>query len=163
MTGATPVETRIGRIDPTDPIVRALISRHMTFSQATTIPENVFALSPEDLAQPGILLFGLHQGPALAAIGALRPLAAGDCELKSFHVAREFRGRGLARTLLQYLIEEARSRCFSRIRLETGSGEAYTPARQIFTTAGFLPSGPFGDYPEAEESAFFMLELLPEE
>ncbi len=154
-------ETSIAQVDTRDPSVRALIQRHVTFSIASTTPENVFALSAEDLAAPGIVLFGLKVNGALAGIAALRPLGDGDCELKSMHVAREFRGRGLGKALLDHMIDEARSRIFQRILLETGSGSSYEAARKIYVEAGFEPRGPFAQYPNAEESIFYELDLVP--
>lgn len=153
-------DIRIAPVQTSDPIVRALIQRNVNFATSSTTPDNVFALGIDDLSAPGILLYGLSAGGALAAIAALRPLGNGDCEIKSMHVAREFRGRGLGRGLLVHMLAEARSRLFSRVLLETGSGEAYEPARRLYVSSGFAPCKAFAEYPDAEESAFFRLDLL---
>ncbi|MEM8570820.1 MAG: GNAT family N-acetyltransferase [Pseudomonadota bacterium] len=150
---------QISQISVSDPGVKSLIRRHISFTATTAQPEHLYVLYPEDLADPQILLYGLYDGGALAAIGALRALADGSCEIKSMHVAREFRRRGLGRVLLQHLIEQARGRIHSRILIETGSGEAYEIARALYTSEGFMPCGAFGDYPDVEESAFFALNL----
>ena len=78
------------------------------------------------------------------------------------HTDAAARGRGIARAMLDHLIAEGRRRGYRRLSLETGSGDAYLPARRLYAGAGFTPCGPFADYAEDPESAFMTLELEPD-
>ncbi len=54
--------------------------------------------------------------------------------------------------MLGYLIGVARERGFGRVSLETGSMDAFAPARSIYTKAGFTECEPFGDYVPSRNS-----------
>src|SRR6266851_357581 len=58
----------------------------------------------------------------------LDPLHA---ELKSMHTAQAARGRGIGRAMLDHLIGVARERGCLRMSLETGSMDAFAPARSL--------------------------------
>jgi putative acetyltransferase len=75
------------------------------------------------------------------------------------HTAREARGRGVARELVAFLVDRARSQGFERISLETGSMAAFAPARALYASAGFEPCERFADYPDSPTSAFMTLDL----
>ena len=46
-----------------------------------------------------------------------------------------------------------------RVSLETGTMDAFAPARSLYADAGFVPCGPFGDYVQSPSSAFMTMEL----
>ena len=50
--------------------------------------------------------------------------------------------------------EEAVRRGYSRLSLETGSMDAFAPARQLYARFGFHACGPFADYVEDPNSVF---------
>jgi putative acetyltransferase len=61
--------------------------------------------------------------------------------------------------LLTYILEEAVRRGYARLSLETGSAEAFEPARQLYANFGFAYCGPFADYVEDPYSVFMTREL----
>ena len=65
------------------------------------------------------------------------------------HTAAPARRQGAGRLLLAHLLDLARERGVDRISLETGSADAFAPARAMYAAAGFVPCGPFGDYPDS--------------
>ncbi len=75
------------------------------------------------------------------------------------HTAEQHRGRGVARLLVKYILRTARDRGYARLSLETGSMEAFAPARALYARFGFVETGPFGDYAEDPFSAFMTLVL----
>ncbi len=145
--------------DPREPDVGELLACHLDFARATTPREGVHALPADGLLDPAITLFGLRSEGELLAIGALRWWGEREAELKSMHTAARARGRGLARELLLHLIEVARGRGVVRLSLETGSFDAFAPARALYASAGFVPCGPFADYAASPTSAFLTLVL----
>ena len=62
------------------------------------------------------------------------------------HVLEAARGRGLAKRLVQHVIDESRRRRYARLSLETGSMDAYIPARTLYASFGFAPCPPFAEY-----------------
>jgi putative acetyltransferase len=147
--------------DPRDADVRRLLLRHLEFAHATTPPESVFALGIDELAAPGVTLFSYRSGPEVLAVAALKHLDADHAEVKSMHTAREARGRGIGRRMIEHVIGVARRRGYRRVSLETGSVAAFAPARSVYARAGFVACGAFADYPDHPSSTFMTLELEP--
>ncbi|HYI36068.1 MAG TPA: GNAT family N-acetyltransferase [Thermoleophilaceae bacterium] len=76
--------------------------------------------------------------------GALRGLGDGAAEIKRMYVRPHARGTGVARRLLAALEEQARSRSFRVIRLETGTRQPEGMA--LYASAGYTEIDGFGDY-----------------
>ena len=75
------------------------------------------------------------------------------------HTAAKYRGRGVAAGLVTHMVAEARSRSYQRLSLETGSMDAFAPARALYSRFGFISCGPFGDYILDPNSVFMTLDL----
>jgi putative acetyltransferase len=69
------------------------------------------------------------------------------------------RRRGVARRVLEHVIEEARRRGYTRLSLETGSQPEFEPARTLYARHGFDYCAPFADYTDDPNSVFMTLEL----
>ena len=148
--------------DPRTPEVLELLRQHWRFAAQHTPPEDVHALDIQGLLQPGVTLFSLHRGERVVAIGALADLGDRHFEIKSMHIEAAMRRRGLGRTMLTHLLSVAADRGAARVSLETGSGEAFAPARALYAAAGFTPCDPFGDYPGDRGNTFMTRVLDPE-
>lgn len=61
--------------------------------------------------------------------------------------------------MLTHIVSEARSRGYRRLSLETGSQEAFAPARRLYEGFGFHYCGPFEGYVEDPNSAFMTTQL----
>ena len=142
--------------DPRKPDVRALLERHLTFCQSETPPEHSFALDVDALVQPGIAFFSYRDGDGtVLGVGAIKELDAAHAELKSMHTAAEARGRGVGRAILDHLLSVARARGYRRVSLETGTTPGFAAARALYESAGFVPAGPFADYPVTGDNCFY--------
>ncbi len=153
-----------GLIDVDDPHatdVRELLERHLEFARATTPPEGVFALEAGELADPSVTFYSYRVDGDLLAVGALKQLDDAHGELKSMHTAQSARRRGIGRAMVDHLLAVARERGLTRVSLETGNMAELAPARSLYTKAGFVLCGPFGDYEENETSTFMTLDLAP--
>jgi putative acetyltransferase len=135
--------------------VLALLHAHLAFVALQSPPEDVHALAPDALAAPGVRFVAARVGGRLAGVGALQPLEPGHGELKSMHTAAGQRGSGVGRAVLAHLLGLAQGSGLRRVSLETGTNDAFLPARRLYETAGFVPCGPFGSYRESPHSAFF--------
>ena len=56
------------------------------------------------------------------------------------------------------MLSVARKRAYRRLSLETGSMEAFAPARALYARFGFERSGPFGEYVDDPYSVFMTRE-----
>ncbi|CAN4279726.1 GNAT family N-acetyltransferase [Pseudoxanthomonas sp. LjRoot125] len=136
------------------PAVIALLQEHLDWMHRTSPPESVHALDLDALRQPDIAFWTLWDGETLAGCGALRALDATHGEVKSMRTAQTHLRRGVAATMLDHLVAEARRRGYARLSLETGSMAYFAPAHALYARAGFRPCAPFGDYVEDPNSVF---------
>ena len=156
-----PHDATIQLADPRAPECRPLLERHLRYANAHSPPESVHALDLDGLTTPDISFWTITLNDAPNPLGciALKRLDASHAEIKSMHVLEEARGNGLARALVQHVITEARARGATRLSLETGSMDAYLPARTLYASFGFTPCPPFANYREDPLSTCMTLEL----
>ena len=152
-------EGEITADDPRAEDVRGLLERHLAFAHANTPPEDVHALDVDGLLDPAVTFFSFRREGELLGVGALKQLDRRHAELKSMHTAEAARGRGVGQAMLGHLIGVARERGCRRVSLETGSMDAFAPARSLYASAGFTPCGPFGHYFPSRSSTFMTLSL----
>src|ERR1700739_3598903 len=141
--------------DPRLPEVRAVLERHLAFCVSETPPEHSFALNVDGLLDPKVTFVSCRDGDTVLGVAAIKELDAAHAEIKSMHTAAEARGRGVGRALLSHLIDTARTRGYQRISLETGTTPGFAAARALYESAGFVPTGPFADYPETGDNCFY--------
>jgi putative acetyltransferase len=132
--------------DPLAADVRALLERHLAFSHEVTPVGHVHALDVHQLRDPTVTFFAARRGGLLVGVGAIRELDTRHGELKSMHTAESSRGQGVARAILEHLLDVARARRYTQMSLETGTMEAFAPARALYLGAGFEPCEPFGEH-----------------
>lgn len=150
----TPVEVRA-----TDARVLPLIATHLDLMRASSPACSVHAMEAADLDGAGVRFFAVFDGDAAVAIGALKTISGGHGELKSMHVRDDRRGQGLADAILATLLEQARAAGMTRVSLETGSQEAFGPARAFYGRHGFTTCGPFEGYGPDPNSFYMTLAL----
>jgi len=73
-------------------------------------------------------------------------------EVKRLYVPPAGRGQGTARALMDELEERARLLGHAQVKLETG--DKLAAAVKLYTSLGYTPCGPFGDYEEHPASLF---------
>jgi putative acetyltransferase len=139
--------------------VTELLRAHLDNSRRWSPPESIHALDLDALRSPDVTFWTAWDGPILLGCGALKELDAAHGEIKSMHTAARNRRRGVASAILAYLIEEARFRGYRRLSLETGSMDAYAPARTLYARFGFTFCSPFADYAVDANSVFMTREL----
>ena len=74
-------------------------------------------------------------------------------------VSNAFRRRGVAATLLTFMLNEAKASGVKTVNLETGSMDFFIPARTLYARHGFIECGPFADYKADANSVFMTLSL----
>ena len=144
----------IRRDDLAGPEIRALLDEHLANMASQSPPESVHALGLDALRQPDITFWTAWENGELAGCGALKELDRGHGEIKSMRTARSHRRTGVAKAMLGHILAEARRRAYHRVSLETGSMQAFEPARRLYASFGFVGCAPFGDYVEDPNSVF---------
>lgn len=152
-------ELRIEVDDLTRPAVQRLLADHLADMHATSPAESVHALDLSGLAAPSVTVWTAWSGAALLGCAALKALSPVEGEIKSMRTAPEARGRGVAGRMLAHVIDEARSRGYRRLSLETGAEEFFAPARRLYSRFGFVECAPFGEYGPDPLSVFMTREL----
>lgn len=145
--------------DLTQPAVIGFLDDHLRHMIDVTPPGFVHALDIEALRKPEITFWSVWEGSILVGCGALKELDAEHAELKSMRTAPSHLKQGIASRLLEHILMEARQRGFRRISLETGSYEAFKPARKLYEKFGFAYCGPFEGY-DANPNSVFMTIVL---
>ncbi|MGY2746371.1 putative acetyltransferase [Arthrobacter sp. UYCu723] len=126
---------RIEQDDPGRSDVQELLSGHLADLYATSPADSVHALDHAALPGPAITFWTARQDSEVLGCGALKQLHPGQGEIKSMRTPAHARGRGIAKLLLEHILEEARRSGYERLFLETGSQEflarpsAVSPAR----------------------------------
>jgi putative acetyltransferase len=143
------------------PKIRALLEEHLRNMYEITPAKSVHALDLEKLRAPGITFWTAWDAKELVGCGALKELDARHGEIKSMRTPTALRRRGAGRAILAHIVAVARERGYGRLSLETGSFDAFIPARRLYESFGFSYCGPFADYVEDPHSAFMTLSLAP--
>jgi putative acetyltransferase len=141
------------------PEIAELLAAHVAFCRASSPPESTHVLDLDALRSPEIAFWSAWDDARLMGCAALKELDPLHGEIKSMHTAAPFRGRGVGSRLLDRIVEEARSRCYLRLSLETGSMEAFAPARALYARYGFVVCEPFAGYRLDPNSVFMTLEV----
>lgn len=142
------------RDDLCGPEIAALLEAHLKDFEPLSPPESRHALDLEGLRRPEIHFYSAWEDGQLLGCGAFKRLDATHAEIKSMRTDSQHLRKGVARALLAHLIKEARALGIQRLSLETGSMEAFAPARQLYAAFGFDYCEPFADYVEDPYSVF---------
>ena len=136
------------------PEIARLLEEHLRHMRSITPPGSVHALDLERLRKPEITFWTVWEGRELLGCGALKQLDARHGEIKSMRTASAHQRKGVAKTLLNHIQDEAMRRSYRRLSLETGAMKTFEPAHRLYASFGFQPCGPFGDYVEDPNSLF---------
>ena len=139
--------------------IRALLQQHLDDMALHSPPESIHALDLAALRRPEITFWTAWHNASLMGCGALKQLNAKHGEIKSMRTATRHLRKGVAAGLLDHILAEARQRRYERVSLETGSMDAFKPARRLYTRSGFVECMPFSDYKPDLNSIFMTLRL----
>lgn len=137
--------------------VRQLLAIHLAGMQANTPAGHVFALDLSGLQTPDVTVWTVRVDGLLAGIGALKALDADSGEVKSMRTHPDHLRKGVAAALLDHILDEAATRGYHRVSLETGIGESFEPALALYRKRGFTNGAAFGDYAASPFNQFLHL------
>ncbi len=141
------------------PEIAALLQEHLQNMTLHSPPESVHALDLEKLRSPEITFWSAWQNDELLGCCAIKQLDSKHGEIKSMRTASAHLRKGVAARLMRHLLQEAASRRYERLSLETGSTAAFAPAQKLYASFGFEFCDPFADYVEDPYSVFMTRKL----
>ncbi len=148
--------------DPRRDQTARLLREHLDDVAVHSPPDSIHALDIDALCSPAITFWTAWEGRELLGCGALLELDRQHGEIKSMRTARNHLRRGVASRMLQHITMEAKRRLYTRLSLETGSMEAFAPARALYASFGFAFCDPFADYASDPNSVFMTRVLRPD-
>ncbi len=153
------------RIDDLSGIeIARLLQEHLDHMAEMSPPESIHALDLESLKKPEITFWTSWSETSLSSselmgCGALKELDPEHGEIKSMRTSERHRRKGVAASLLEYIIQESVRRKYKRLSLQTGSMDGFIPAKKMYQRFGFIECEPFADY-QLDVNSIFMSKLL---
>jgi len=145
--------------DLTGEAIRALLALHLSDMLETSPPGTSYALDLSGLQTPDVTVWSAWQGEELVGCGALKEIGPGWGEVKSMRTAPGHLRKGVAAALLDHIVATARSRRYTRLSLETGTGPDFIAAETLYRKRGFVPGPIFGAYRPSPHNQFLHLDL----
>ncbi len=142
-----------------DPAVNELLKKHFVELRSVSPKGSTHVLDIPGLKVSSIKFWSLWESKNLIGCGALKFLDKNHGEFKSIRIADQFRKKGFGIEIINHLINEAKKLGLNKISVETGSGNFFKPARQLFKKCGFKTSDPFAHYTNDPNSCYFSLDI----
>ena len=139
--------------------VNDLLKKHFIELRSVSPEGSTHVLDIDGLKDPSIKFWSLWENNKLIGCGALKFLEKDHGEFKSIRVADQFRKRGIGERIINHLIEEAKKLKISKLSIETGAGDFFLPARNLFSKFGFKTCPPFAHYKDDPNSCYYTLNL----
>ena len=139
--------------------VNDLLKKHFIELRSVSPSGSTHVLDIGGLKDPSIKFWSLWENNKLVGCGALKFLEKNHGEFKSIRVADEFKKKGIGERIINHLIEEAKKLKISKLSIETGAGDFFLPARNLFSKFGFKSCPPFAHYNDDPNSCYYTLDL----
>ncbi len=117
--------------------VNNLLKKHFIELRSVSPAGSTHVLDLEGLKDSTIKFWSLWENEDLIGCGALKFLDNQHGEFKSIRVADKFRKKGFGEKIIFHLIEEAKKLKIKKLSIETGSGNFFKSARELFKKFGF--------------------------
>lgn len=150
---------KIQQEDPATSDVHALLLEHLADMRQHSPPDSVHALDMNSLRGSSITFWTVREEGALIGCGALKQLDTQSAEIKSMKTSDAHLRKGVASELLKHIITVAAERNLKHLMLETGSPDAFAPARKLYSHFGFVECEPFADYSMDPYSVFMQYQV----
>ena len=137
--------------------VDELLKKHFVELRSVSPEGSAHVLDIKGLKDSTIKFWSLWEENQLIGCGALKFLDKEHGEFKSIRLADKFRKKGKGIKIIKHLIDEAKRLNIKKISLETGAGNFFKPARELFVLCGFKNCEPFAHYKEDVNSVYMSL------
>ena len=139
--------------------VNELLLNHFKELRSVSPEGSTHVLDIPGLKDPSIKFWSIWEDSKLVGCGAIKLFDQKHGEFKSIRVTNEFRKKGYGEKILKHLLIKAKNLNLRKLSIETGSGEFFKPARELFQKIGFKKSPPFAHYKEDPNSCYMNLDI----
>ena len=140
-----------------NPEVHKFLINHFIELRSVSPEGSAHVLDIAGLKDPSIKFWSLWEENNLMGSGALKFLDKEHGEFKSIRVSDKFRGKGNGTKVINHLVNEAKKLNIKRLSLETGAGDFFLTARNLFSKCGFEPCEPFSHYKKDINSIYMTM------
>jgi len=135
--------------------VDKLLKKHFIELRSVSPEGSTHVLDIKGLQDPSIKFWSLWENNELIGCGALKFLDKEHGEFKSIRLADKFRKKGNGIKIMKHLIDETKKLNIKKISIETGAGDFFKPARELFLSYGFKTCEPFAHYKKDFNSVYY--------
>ena len=139
--------------------VNELLLNHFKELRSVSPEGSTHVLDIPGLKDPSIKFWSIWEDSKLVGCGAIKLFDQKHGEFKSIRVTNEFRKKGYGEKILKHLLIKAKNLNLRKLSIETGSGEFFKPARELFQKIGFKKCPPFAHYKEDTNSCYMNLDI----
>lgn len=139
--------------------VNELLLNHFKELRSVSPEGSTHVLDIPGLKDPSIKFWSIWEDSKLVGCGAIKLFDQKHGEFKSIRVTSEFRKKGYGEKILKHLLIKAKNLNLRKLSIETGSGDFFKPARELFQKIGFKKCAPFAHYKEDSNSCYMNLDI----
>ena len=139
--------------------VNELLLYHFKELRSVSPEGSTHVLDIPGLKDPSIKFWSIWEDSKLVGCGAIKLFDQKHGEFKSIRVTNEFRKKGYGEKILKHLLIKAKNLNLRKLSIETGSGDFFKPARELFQKIGFKKCPPFAHYKEDPNSCYINLDI----
>lgn len=143
----------------THPDVLALLQAHLEDMRENSPQGSNYALDVLGLQAKGVSFWVAWENDVVLGCCALKDLSPTSGEIKSMRTHANHLRKGIAAKMLEHILMVAKSRGYSLLSLETGSGPAFDAALKLYRKYGFENGDAFSDYQPSPFNQFLHLTL----
>ena len=140
-----------------NPEVNEMLVKHFVELRSVSPKGSTHVLDIKGLKDSTIKFWSLWKDDELMGSGAIKFIDKEHGEFKSIRINDKFRKKGYGLKMIIYLIDEAKKLGIKKLSLETGSGEFFNPARELFYKCGFKDCEPFSHYIKDVNSVYMSM------
>lgn len=144
-------------VSPFQDDVQTMMARLDAHNLALCPPDICHLSTASELDASDCLMLGAFSKKSLCGIGAIK-FFDNYGEVTRMFVDERFRHQGIARKLLDLLVEAARKRKLQSVKLETS--EKFVNAVALYRSYGFVECAPFGEYVNKPFNRYMQFTLL---
>ena len=139
--------------------VNELLKKHFIELRSVSPEGSTHVLDIDGLKDPSIKFWSIWEDSKLVGCGAIKFFDQKHGEFKSIRVSNKFRKKGYGEKILKHLLFKAKNLNLKKLSIETGSGDFFKPARELFQKIGFKKCPPFAHYKEDPNSCYMNLDI----
>ena len=114
-----------------------ILQKYSDFCTLSNFSQTLYLLDSLELTTPETVVFAARVEEKIVGVSEIRLLSETHIELKSIYILEEFRRKGVARGIIEHIVNLGRDAGYTKITVETGRDSAFDSAREFFKFFNF--------------------------